>query len=112
MSKESRIFGGDRSTSSIYFPAMKTTLDGWEVLHAVVQCGGFAAAAERLNRSQSTLSYAVTRLQDRLGITLLELKGRKAHLTEAGRVLLADAEPHLAGFHQLEQRARSLASGG
>ena len=91
---------------------MKTTLDGWEVLHAVVQCGGFAAAAERLNRSQSTLSYAVTRLQDRLGITLLELKGRKAHLTEAGRVLLADAEPHLAGFHQLEQRARSLASGG
>jgi len=42
----------------------------------------------------------------------LELKGRKAHLTEVGRVLLADAEPHLAGFHQLEQRARSLASGG
>jgi DNA-binding transcriptional LysR family regulator len=113
MSKGSRIFGGNRSTSSIYSPAiMKTTVDGWEVLHAIVQCGGFSAAAERLNRSQSTLSYAVTRLQDRLGITLLELKGRKAHLTEAGRVLLADAEPHLAGFHQLEERARSLASGG
>jgi DNA-binding transcriptional LysR family regulator len=29
-----------------------------------------------------------------------------------GRLLLADAEPHLAAFHQLEQRARSLASGG
>jgi DNA-binding transcriptional LysR family regulator len=43
---------------------------------------------------------------------LLELKGRKAQLTEVGRVLLADAEPHLAGFHELEQRARSLASGG
>ncbi len=96
----------------IFSAIMNTTLDGWEVLHAIVQFGGFAAAAERLHRSQSTLSYAVTRLQDRLGITLLELKGRKAHLTEAGRVLLADAEPHLAGFHQLEQRARSLASGG
>ena len=91
---------------------MNTTLDEWEILRAVVQLGGFAPAAEQLNRSQSTISYAIARLQERLGIKLLELKGRKAHLTELGRVLLADAEPHLAGFHQLEQRARSLASGG
>jgi DNA-binding transcriptional LysR family regulator len=91
---------------------MLTTLDEWQILQAVVQLGGYAPAAEQLNRSQSTISYAIARLQDRLGIKLLELKGRKAHLTEAGRVLLADAEPHLAGFQQLEQRARSLASGG
>ena len=91
---------------------MNTTLDEWEILQAVVQLGGFAPAAEQLNRSQSTISYAVARLQEQLGIRLLELKGRKAQLTEAGRVLLADAEPHLAGFHQLEQRAQSLASGG
>lgn len=91
---------------------MNTTIDEWEVLHAVVQLGGFAQAAEQLNRSQSTISYAIARLQDQLGITLFEQKGRKAYLTEAGRVLLADAEPHLTGFHQLEQRALSLASGG
>ncbi len=40
------------------------------------------------------------------------MKGRKAYLTELGRLLLADAEPHLAGFNQLEQKARSLAAGG
>jgi DNA-binding transcriptional LysR family regulator len=91
---------------------MNTTLDEWEILRAVVQLGGFAPAAEQLNRSQSTISYAITRLQEQLGIKLLELKGRKAQLTEVGRVLLGDAEPHLDGFHQLEQRARSLASGG
>jgi DNA-binding transcriptional LysR family regulator len=91
---------------------MNTTLDEWEILHTVVQLGGFAPAAEQLNRSQSTISYAIARLQEQLGIRLFELKGRKAHLTETGRVLLADAEPHLAGFHQLEQRARSLARGG
>ena len=91
---------------------MKTTVDEWEILHAVVQLGGFAAAAEHLNRSQSTISYAMARLQEHLGVKLFEQKGRKAHLTEAGRVLLADAEPHLTGFCQLEQRARSLASGG
>ncbi len=90
---------------------MNTTLDEWEILHAVVQLGGFAPAAEQLHRSQSTISYAVARLQEKLGVKLFELKGRKAHLTEVGRMLLADAEPHLEGFHQLEQRVRSLASG-
>jgi DNA-binding transcriptional LysR family regulator len=91
---------------------MDTTLDAWEILQAVVQLGGFAPAAKKLNRSQSTISYAVGRLQEQLGVRLFEIQGRKAQLTEAGRVLLADAEAHLAGFHQLEQRAHLMASGG
>ena len=91
---------------------MDTTLDAWEILQAVVQLGGFAPAAKKLNRSQSTISYAIGRLQEQLGVRLFEIHGRKAQLTEAGRVLLADVEPHLAGFHELEQRARVMASGG
>jgi DNA-binding transcriptional LysR family regulator len=91
---------------------MDTTLDAWEILQTVVQLGGFAPAAEKLNRSQSTISYAIARLQEQLGVQLFEMHGRKAQLTEAGRVLLADAESHLDGFHQLEQRARLIASGG
>ncbi len=91
---------------------MNSTLDAWEILHAVVQLGSFAAAAKQLHRSQSTISYAITRLQEQLGVRLFELRGRKAHLTEAGRMLLTDAEPHLTGFRRLEQRARSLATGG
>jgi len=91
---------------------METTLDAWEILQTVVQLGGFGPAAEKLNRSQSTISYAIARLQEQLGVRLFEIQGRKAQLTEAGRVLLADAEPHLAGFHQLEERAQLMASGG
>ncbi len=91
---------------------METTLDAWEVLQTVVRMGGFAPAAEKLNRSQSTISYAVGRLQEQLGVRLFEMDGRKARLTELGRMLLAEAEPHLAGFQQLEERARLLASGG
>jgi DNA-binding transcriptional LysR family regulator len=91
---------------------MDTTLDAWEILQTVVQLGGFAPAAEKLNRSQSTISYAIGRLQEQLGVRLFEIHGRKAQLTEVGRVLLADAEPHLAGFHGLEERARLMASGG
>jgi DNA-binding transcriptional LysR family regulator len=90
---------------------MKTTLDEWEALQMVVQLGSFAAAAEKLNRSQSTVSYAIGRLQDQLGVKLLEIIGRRAQLTEAGRALLADAEPLLAGFSHIEKRAQSLISG-
>jgi DNA-binding transcriptional LysR family regulator len=89
---------------------MDTTLDAWEILQTVVQLGGFAPAAEKLNRSQSTISYAMGRLQEQLGVRLFEIHGRKAQLTELGRVLLADAEPHLAGFQQLEQVRLSVDS--
>ncbi len=90
---------------------MKTTLDGWEILQAVVHLGGFTPAAEKLHRSQSTISYAIERLEEQLGIELFELRGRKACLTEAGRALLAEAEPYLLGFRQIEHRAQSLAAG-
>lgn len=90
---------------------MNTTIDQWEVFQAVVQLGGYAAAADKLNRSQSTISYAIARLQEQFRIPLFEMKGRKAQLTEAGRALLADAEPLLNGFRMLEQRAASLAAG-
>ncbi len=91
---------------------MNTTLDQWEVLEAVIQSGSFAAAAAKMNRSQSTISYAVSRLQEQFKIPLLEMKGRKAQLTEAGKALLADVEPILAGFRALEQRASALGAGG
>jgi DNA-binding transcriptional LysR family regulator len=91
---------------------MKTTIDQWEVLEAVVELGSFGAAASKMNRSQSTISYAVSRLQDQFKNPLLEMKGRKAQLTEAGKALLADVEPLLSGFRALEQRAASLAAGG
>ncbi len=90
---------------------MNTTLDQWEVLQAVVQLGSFAAAADRMNRSQSTISYAISRLQEQFETPLLELKGRRAQLTETGKALLAEAEPLLTGFRTLEERASSLGPG-
>lgn len=91
---------------------MNTTLDEWEALHAVVQCGGFARAAVQLSRSQSTVSYAIRRLEEHIGVRFFEHVGRNARLTETGRALLADVEPLLFGFVSLEQRACALASGG
>jgi len=91
---------------------MNTTLNQWEVLEAIVELGSYAAAATKMNRSQSTISYAVSQLQEHFRVPLLELNGRKAHLTETGKALLADVEPLLTGFRALEQRGASLAAGG
>ena len=91
--------------------ALDTTLEQWLVLQTVIEAGSFVRAAERLNRSQSSVSYALSALQERLGIELLQIQGRKAALTEAGRLMLAQAQPLLAGFVQLEARAASLKAG-
>ena len=73
--------------------APRVTLDQWRTLQAVVDYGGYAQAAEQLHRSQSSVSYAVSRLQDQLGVALLRVEGRKAQLTEAGEALLQRSRP-------------------
>ncbi len=89
----------------------KTSVEQWAVLAAVVDTGGFAQAANALNRSQSAVSYAVARLQDSLGLPLLAVEGRKSVLTSHGRTLLNRARPLLKDLETLEQLARSLKQG-
>ncbi len=89
----------------------RTTAEHWALLAAVVDRGGFAQAAEALHRSQSAVSYGVAKLQEQLGVPLLELRGRKAELNEHGRVLLARARRVLEDLRGLERLAQSLRQG-
>jgi DNA-binding transcriptional LysR family regulator len=89
----------------------RTTLEQWRMLQAVVRHGGFAQAAEAIHKSQSTINHAVHKLQDQLGLPLLEVVGRKARLTEAGALMLRRAEQLLAQAGQLEEIAAGLAQG-
>lgn len=89
----------------------KTSLEQWAVLAAVVDAGGFAQAARRLHRSQSAVSYALSRLQQSLGLPLLAIEGRKSVLTAHGSTLLARARPLLKDLDTLEQLAQSLKQG-
>jgi DNA-binding transcriptional LysR family regulator len=89
----------------------RTEIEQWAVLRAVVEAGSFAKAAALLNRSQSSVSYATARLQERLGIALLQVEGRRAVLTAAGRLLLAEAVSLIEDLDRLEQRARMMAGG-
>lgn len=90
---------------------MRTALEHWAALAAVVDHGGYAQAAQVLNKSQPAVSYAVTRLQEALDVRLLVVEGRKAVLTEHGRVLLQRARPLLRDLDTLEQLARRLKQG-
>jgi DNA-binding transcriptional LysR family regulator len=65
--------------------------DQLNALVAVVETGGFTAAAKRLNLSQSTVSTQIGELEQRLGVPLVERLGRKAFATVAGREVMAHA---------------------
>ncbi|MFN3202005.1 MAG: LysR family transcriptional regulator [Bradymonadia bacterium] len=60
-------------------------LSGMVIYAAVVDSGSFTGAAERLGMSKSTVSKAIARLEDRLGVLLLNRTTRKLALTEAGQ---------------------------
>ena len=59
---------------------------------AVAHDGNLTRTAERLNLSQSALSVQIKQLEDRLGHSLFERRGRQLHLTEAGRIALDHAD--------------------
>lgn len=89
----------------------RVSLEQWRVLQAVVEHGGFAQAAEALNRSQSSVSYALKRLQEQLPVPVLEPAGRRAVLTPAGEVLLRRARGLVDEALSLERLAAGLARG-
>lgn len=89
----------------------KTTLEQWSLLEQVVTLGSFARAAEATHRSQSSVSYNLTLLQERLGVPLLKQEGRRAVLTPAGELLLGQVKPLLKAFSWVETRAVTLRDG-
>lgn len=63
-----------------------TDLNDMIVFMKVVDVGSFTQAADQLNLPKSNISRKVTRLEQSLGVRLLERSTRSLHLTEIGRV--------------------------
>ncbi|MDN7126831.1 LysR family transcriptional regulator [Pseudidiomarina sp. 1APR75-33.1] len=97
------------STPPNYRP--KTTLEQWRILQAVVDYGGYARAAEAINKSQSSMNHAVAKLQESLGVKLLQVVGRKAELTNIGEVMLRRSRQLTVLVTELEQLAQNLKQG-
>jgi len=80
-------------------------------LIAVAETGSFSAAARRLDRAQSVVSYTIANLEALLGVALFERGKRKPELTAAGRAILADARRLDLMMGQLSARAAGLQRG-
>lgn len=89
----------------------RISLEQWRALLAVVDAGGYAQAAQALHKSQSSVSYAVQKLETLLGVKAFQVIGRKARLTAGGEVLYRRAKALLEEASALEGAAGSLAAG-
>ena len=77
----------------------------------VVDAGSYAKAAEILHKSQSSLTYAVQKLESLLGVKAFEIQGRKSVLTPTGQLLYRRARALVSDASGLEQAARTLSAG-
>ncbi len=88
------------------------TLDQLRVLVAVVETGSFAAAARKLNRATSVISYTIANLEAQLGLRLFDREGtRKPQLTQAGRMIVGEARLVASGIDSLRAKTKGLLQG-
>lgn len=88
------------------------SLDQLRLFIAVADEGSFNAAARKLGRAISVISYGIANLEAQLGVTLFEREGsRKPQLTEAGQALLAEARSVADDVDALMAKVRSLHQG-
>lgn len=59
----------------------------------VARCGGFRAAAEHLQQAPASVSEAIQRFEDRLGVRLFERSSRSVVLTPVGEQFYAKSLP-------------------
>ncbi|MNF41678.1 HTH-type transcriptional regulator DmlR [compost metagenome] len=83
---------------------MKSTLDELQAFTAVVDTGSITAAAEQLAQTASGVSRALSRLEDKLDVTLLRRTTRRLELTEEGEAFLAQARRILAQVEEAEEQ--------
>lgn len=74
---------------------MTDALEGIAVFVAVAEEKGFRAAGRRMRVTGSAVSQALKRLEERLGVTLVQRTTRSVSLTEAGERFYAAVRPAL-----------------
>lgn len=87
------------------------TLHDLQSLDAVVRLGGFQAAATALHRSHPAVFAAVARLEQQLGVALLDRSGYRVRPNAAGASFLHRAQALLREHAALQAHATHLAAG-
>lgn len=90
--------------------ALTHAFAGVEVFIRAARSGSFTAAAAQLGMTKSAAAKAVTQLEGRLGVKLLNRTTRRLSLTPEGAAFLEQAEASLDQLRAAEDAARSKAS--
>src|SRR5262245_17576808 len=99
------------SASTPPFAVPRISLEQWRCLAAVVEAGGYAQAAEALHKSQSSVTYAVQKLESSLDVRAFEIQGRKAVLTPTGQMLYRRARTLIEDAGAIERAAKKASAG-
>src|SRR6056297_2690088 len=90
-----RVAQHNASRSNInYFDNLPRQLD-WNLLRtyiSIVEAGGISKASEGLLLTQSAVSQALKRLEENLGMTLIERDARRFRVTSAGKIVYDKAQ--------------------
>jgi DNA-binding transcriptional LysR family regulator len=92
-------------------PPPHFTLDQLVVLEAIDRHGSFVGAARALHRVPSAVTYAVTRLEEAVGVPLFTRSAHQARLTPAGQRVLEESRAVLEHARRLDRVAQSLKAG-
>lgn len=80
---------------------------GLQLLIAIADGGSFTAAGAHLGLTPSAVSKAVTRVEARLGVRLLQRTTRRVAFTDAGEAYIARGRQLIADFEGLERETSS-----
>lgn len=81
---------------------MKARSDELQVFVSVIECGSISAAAEQGGQTPSAISRTLSRLESKLGTTLINRTTRRMDLTEEGRFFFERAKSILEQMDDLE----------
>jgi DNA-binding transcriptional LysR family regulator len=85
--------------------AQMLDVDALKTFVAVIDAGSFSGAATQLGQTPSGVSRTITRLEKRLGMTLIQRTTRRLDLTGEGQWLLGRARRVLAELEETENQA-------
>ncbi|MBW3695882.1 LysR family transcriptional regulator [Vibrio sp. T187] len=86
-------------------------LDTLQILDVLHREGTFSAASAHLNRSVSALSYQIQKLEDELGILILDRSGHRAVFTQVGQLLLEQGRHLLNASDELVHQIQRFSKG-